>query len=400
MRPTPTPPVRLVLILGLFTVVGPLGIDMYLPAFPAIAASFSADAGAVQLSLVSYLLALSFGQAIWGPLADVYGRRRPLVAGLLLATTACLGAAVAPSLEALVVLRFCQGLGACAAVVIARSIARDTGEGDSVARLLATMAIIQGVSPMFAPFLGSVLLIVAPWPAIFLVTGALAATALFFARFRLPETLPEARRAANVRGAFARYLDLLRDRHFMLTVLANAAASGMFFSYLSGSPHVLITLNGMSPQGFGILFGANAMMMIGAAQVGARIIRRAPVARVLRVVSLFTVAATLLFVVAALSGAPPLWLVIALISAPLVIQGTLHPINAMRALSNYPHAAGAASAAMGIIQYASGSIASAIGGLLANDTAVPMAGMMALYAIACATLVRFSLAAERTRASV
>ncbi|WP_188409423.1 multidrug effflux MFS transporter [Agaricicola taiwanensis] len=372
---------RAALMLGFLTVIGPLGIDVYLPAFSAIAADLTVPHASVELSLVSYLVALSLGQAVYGPLADRFGRRPPLTAGLCLCLVACLGAALAPSLEMLVAMRFLQGMGACACVVIARAIARDIGKGHEVARLIAMMAMVQAVSPMLAPALGGMLLLHFSWRWIFGATALVVLMAVALVMLRLPETLGSARRAHGLGPAFARYGRLAADRHYMLIILAGGFASGGFFAYLSGSSFVLVTLYGLSPQQYALFFGANALLMVAAAQVSARLARRVAASVLMRAVMLvYASCAALLFAVASL-GFGPIVVVTALVAC-LACQGMVFPIVAMRALAPYAHAAGAASALMGVVQYACGALSSSLVSALADGTAMPMVGMM----LACAVI--------------
>jgi DHA1 family bicyclomycin/chloramphenicol resistance-like MFS transporter len=372
-------------MLGFLTIIGPLGIDMYLPAFPAIAGEFEATEAAVQLSLVSYLAALSLGQAVYGPLADRFGRRGPLIGGLALCLTACLGAALATSVEVLVVMRFLQGAGACACVVVARAIARDLGKGHEVARLIAMMAVVQAISPMLAPALGGVMLLHGSWRWIFVVTAAMALAGILLVVTRLPETLAAAHRAPGLRPAFSRYGRLLRDRHYVLLVLAGGFASGGFFAYLSGSSFMLVTLYGLTPQQYGLFFGVNAAIMLTAAQISARLARRMDASVLMRAIMLAYAGCTCLLLTMVLTGSSPTAIITALVAC-LACQGFIFPITAMRALGPYGHAAGTASALMGVTQYACGTLSSSLVSSLANGTPLPMTGiMLACAVLACCT---------------
>jgi DHA1 family bicyclomycin/chloramphenicol resistance-like MFS transporter len=372
---------RYALLLGFLTLIGPLGIDMYLPAFSAIASDFDAAEATVQLSLVSYLVALSLGQAVYGPLADRFGRRGPLLCGLLLCLGSCVGAVFAASIQALILLRFLQGAGACACVVIARAIARDIGEGEQVARLIAMMAIVQAVSPMLAPVLGGVLLLEFSWRGVFVVTAAMAASATYLVVRVLGETLPFDKRAKGLATAFARYGHLWKDRHYLLVIFAGGFASGGFFAYLSGSSFVIVTLFGFSPQEYGLFFGFNAMVMLGAAQLSSRLVRRTGETGLIRAITLAYAASATILLVTVVAGLGAVWFFSALVSC-LVCQGMIFPITVLRALGPYAHAAGAASAMLGVVQYACGAFSSAFVSGLADGTALPMTGAM----LACAVL--------------
>ena len=365
--------------------VGPVGIDMYLPAFPAITEAFSTDPDRVGLSLVSYVLALSLGQAIWGPVADRWGRRRPLVGGLVLCFAAALLATRATTIEQLTVLRFLQGFGACAAVVIARSIARDIGHGVALARLIATMAVIQGVSPLFGPLAGSAVLAFASWRAIFALAGLLALTACVLALTVLPETLRAGQRPDALRLAFSRYGSLVRDRHFMLVAAAGGSATAAFFTFLAGTPHLLMGERGMAPPVFSLYFGINAAVMVAAAQVSARLLVRYRPVAIVGSATLSSVLSMAVLIALAADGDSGTPTVVVLLSLGLGAHGMLPPILVMRGLANYAHAAGTATAMMGTTQYACAAMASALVGVLSAD-ATTMAMMMAAFTAAAGML--------------
>lgn len=379
---------RLALLLGLLTTIGPLGIDMYLPAYPALLAAFSTRPGILELSLVAYVIALSAGQAVWGPLADRFGRRPPLLVGLCLAMAAALLITVAQSGAELVALRFVQGFGSCAAVVIARSIARDSGTGADIARLIAMMAIVQAVSPAFGPSLGGALLTLAGWRVVFFVMAGMAAAGLCVTLFALRESLPKARRPASVGAAFARYRELGADRAFVLTVLTGGCGSGMFFSFLTGAPQVLMTDGGLSPTVFALYFSGNAIAMVAMAQVGARLVRVVDARRMLVLATAGASTFALLHAGLALAGLASLGVSLVLLPATLAFGAVIHPVIAMRALHFYPHAAGAASAVLGITQYACGALAGTAVSILSHGGAIAMTATMACAALAAHVVSR------------
>jgi len=381
---------RLALILGALTTIGPVGIDMYLPAYPALLVAFDASPGTLEFSLVAYVIALSAGQAVWGPLADRFGRRPPLLVGLTLAMTAALLITVAETGTMLVALRFVQGLGTCAAVVIARSIARDSGTGAEVARLIAMMAIVQAVSPAFAPSLGGALLALTHWQAIFVVMAGMAALGIAITLVILRESLPPERRPASVAAAFGRYRELGADRAFVLTVLTGGCGSGMFFAFLTGSPEVLMGAGGLSPSVFAIYFSANAIFLVAAAQVGARLARIVPTRLLLLTATAMSSTLALAYLTLALCDAAPLAVSLAMLPLTLSFGSILHPVIAMRALQTYPHAAGAASAVLGIVQYASGALAGIAVGAAADGSPVAMAATMATAALTAHLLTRIT----------
>lgn len=380
------PLARYAFILGLFIAAGPIGIDLYLPAFPAIQQATGAEPGQVQLSLVSYFAALAMGQLFYGPIADLFGRRLPLAAGFLLFLVASISAALSSSITTLVGLRFIQGLGACGGMVLATSIARDLGTGEQAARLFGLMILVLGVSPILAPSLGAALLTVFHWQSMFWFMAAYAVVALMVIVFALKETLPPAARAASLRAAFTAYGRLLRDRSYVSAVLTGAAAQAGFFTYLAGSPNVLISFHGVTPTVYSLLFGLNAIALIGASQISAPLLRVMPPGRIIG----FTTSAYLLLAIALLGatmlGIGGLVLTVGLLFCITGCLGMTFPITTLQAVENHPTAAGAASALMGSIQFGAGAIASVALSSFGGSNAVPLAAT-----ITCCAIIAWSI---------
>ena len=207
---------RNAIVLGLLTAVGPFAIDMYLPALPAIGTDLQVTPGAVQLSVVAFFTAVGLCQLVYGPVSDMFGRRRPLFIGMILYTIGGIGCALAPNIETLIAMRFLQGVGACAGMTIPRAIIRDLHTGPSAARLMSLVMLVFSVSPMLAPLSGSMVSVLVGWRAIFAVLAFFGVLGLLLAIFALPETrLPEARISSSWRSALANYGLLLRDRRYL-----------------------------------------------------------------------------------------------------------------------------------------------------------------------------------------
>ncbi|MEQ1580782.1 MAG: multidrug effflux MFS transporter [Steroidobacteraceae bacterium] len=377
----PFPLARFALILGLFTAAGPIGIDLYLPAFPAIQQTYAAETGQVQLTLVAFFVALAFGQLIYGPLADRFGRRGPLAFGFTVFLAASIGAALSTSISALIVWRFLQGIGACGGMVISRSIARDLGSGERVARLFSLTVLVLGVSPILAPSVGAALITVFPWKSTFWFMAGFATVALCVIAFALEETLAPANRAKDTLAAFVANGRLLVDPHFLRPVLTGAFAQAGFFTYLAGSPAVLISLHGVSPTEYSLLFGLNAIALIGASQLSAPLLRRFPPGRIVGVVMSAYLVLALMLLTITLLHLDGLIITVALLFFITACLGGSFPIVAMQAIEHHPKAAGAASALMGAIQFGAGAVASIVLSALANGTALPLAATIAGCAI-------------------
>ena len=224
------------LVLGLLSAIGPFAIDMYLPALPSIGQSLGASMGAVQASLMAFFISLGIGQIIYGPVSDMVGRKPPLYFGLVLFAVASVGCALAPDIETLVVLRFIQGLGACAGMVVPRAIVRDLHTGVEATRLTSLLMLVFSVSPILAPLAGSVLIEIVGWRSVFWAVMVAAVLGIVLLATSLPETRPpEERVNSSVGSALAAYGVLLRDKHFLGLVFIGAFGISSALIYPPGS---------------------------------------------------------------------------------------------------------------------------------------------------------------------
>ena len=279
-------------LLGLVSTVGPLAIDMYLPAFPAMAVDLHARPAEVQLSLVAFFCAMAAGQLVYGPLSDAFGRKRPLQVGLALFLVTSVGCVLAPDIRTLILLRALQGLGACSGMTIARAVVRDQHTGPQAAKLLSLMILVWGVSPLFAPLAGSLILQVGGWRLIFGILTGLVGLTLALVTYELPESHPEHKRTEPSAAAMVRtYLRLLQDRRLMGLTFSNASWSGSVFAYLATSSFVFAHEFHLSPLAYGGMFGICASGMVASSQANSWLMRRLGAERQLRWVGLFAIAA-------------------------------------------------------------------------------------------------------------
>jgi MFS transporter, DHA1 family, multidrug resistance protein len=374
---------RLILILGALTAFGPFSVDMYLPSFPELARDLNASAAAVQVTLSAFLVGLAGGQLILGPVSDRFGRRVPLIVGLILYSLASVACANAPNIESLWVARFAQSIGACAMLVIARAAVRDLYHGAEAARFFSLLMLVLGMAPVIGPPLGAFILENFGWRWIFWMLGAMSAAALVAVSLGLPETLtPNRRSRTGIAGALKAYATLLRDRRFLAPTLAADCVFAGLFAFIAGGPFVFIELYGLSPQLFGLLFSINAIGLLIASQVNAHIVVRFGPARMLTAALLIYFAGAVVLAINAFTGfggvlglAVPLFVAFSMVG--------IAPTNAMAlAQEHYPHAAGSAAALFGSIQFGIGAAVGALTGLLHDGTAVPMAGMIVVAAVA------------------
>ena len=380
----------MIVLLGVMVALGPLTIDMYLPALPKIADELSVSSSVVQLTLTGTLAGLALGQLIVGPLSDSLGRRRPLMAGIVLHMVASVLCMLAPNLVVLGVARVLQGVGAAAAMVVAIAVVGDLFADSAAATVLSRLMLVLGVAPVVAPSLGAAVLLHASWHWVFSVLVALAGALLLLAALALPETLPPShRRPLRVRGIAATYGELLRDARFVILVLVAALGMSGLFAYIAGASFVLQGRFGLDQQVFALVFGAGAVALIGATQFNVVLLKKfAP-----QVIVLWALVAALLaggvFVglssahVGGLAGfVAPVW-------AILAAMGLVIPNAPAVALSRHPDAVGTAAALLGAAQFGLGAAVAPLVGVLGNDelalsivmTAGVLIALLALLAV-------------------
>lgn len=368
-------------LLGALTALGPLGVDMYLPAFPAMGEALGATPAQIQRTLATFLLGMAVGQVAYGALSDRIGRRRPLFVGIGVFVLASIGCAVAASVEALTWLRLLQALGGCVGVVVARAVVRDLTDERGAVRMMAMLMLVMGAAPILAPMLGGWLMAALGWRAIFWALALYGALALLAVLVFLPESLPpERRRRDGPMQVIVVYLSILKDRRFLSCALAGALPMIGLFAYLFGSPHVLMEVHGLSPTTYGVAFGSNAVGLILMSQVTARMVRRYPPAVLLERALPVQAALGVLAFVAALSG----------LLAPLLVtfflylscMGMVLPLAGAMAMAPLGRVAGSASALIGSLQFGSGALVGVVLGAFGGASAGAMGALLAFAGLA------------------
>ncbi|WP_286784888.1 MULTISPECIES: multidrug effflux MFS transporter [Pseudomonas] len=391
-------PLRLLLILGSLSAFGPMAIDFYLPSFPAMAVAFGTDVEHVQLSLAAYFAGLAIGQLGYGPMADRFGRRGPLLFGVGLFTLASIACALAPSLEWLIAARFVQALGGCAGMVISRAVVRDMCDPVNGAKVFSQLMLVMGLAPILAPFAGGFLLNSFGWASIFVCLTLFGALAGAGVALWLPETLSADHPRPPLSGTLRRYLGLLRDPEFLAFGLSGGVAMAGMFAYIAGSPFVFIELYDVPAEHYGWLFGSNAAGFILAAQINARLLRlRGPSFWLRRLVWLYFFAGAALLLLALFRPAQ-LWVLMVPLFIGMASLGCIIPNASACAMAKQGQHAGSASALMGSLQFAVAAGASWLVGALHDGSAVPMASVIALCGLIAAVLAWFSGQLETTLA--
>ncbi len=378
---------RLIVILGALVALGPLSTDAYVPGLPQLTRDLSASASSAQLTITACLLGLAVGQLLAGPLSDALGRRRPLLAGLALYTVAGLLCATASDVWVLVALRLAQGIGGAFGIVIANAVVRDRTTGAAAARFFALLMLVAGVAPVFAPIAGGQLLRVSSWQGIFVALAALSAVILLVSLTALPETLPPVqRRPGGMRAIRPVFTRLLADRVFTGYVLANGFAFAAMFAYISGSPYVLQDIHGLSPQAYSAVFAVNALGLVAAAQLSARLVHRAG-ARTLLTTGLAGSATGGVGVLLATVTGHGLAPLLAALFISVTSLGLVMPNAAALALQDHGDRAGSAAALLGFCQFLIGGTLAPLAGAAGTRTAIPMGVVMAV--LGCLSLLAY-----------
>jgi DHA1 family bicyclomycin/chloramphenicol resistance-like MFS transporter len=379
---------RTALVLGLLSAIGPFAIDMYLPALPSIGQTLGASMTAVQASLMAFFVALGIGQILYGPASDMLGRKVPLYFGLSLFAVGSVGCALAPDIHTLVVLRFVQGLGACAGMVIPNAVVRDLHTGPEAARLMSMLMLVFSVSPILAPLAGSFLIEWAGWRSVFWAVTVAAGLGLVLLATGLPETRsPAQRTGSNLRSAVAAYGLLLRDRHYLGLVGIGAFGISSFFAYLANSSFVLIDHFGLTPRQYSLAFSLNAAAFIGAAQFTGKLGARYGLAPLVKTAGAGYAATMVLLLLLNLAGMDRLDVFIGMLFVGYGFLGLMMPLTGVLALEKHGNIAGTASALMGTLQFVAGALVMALVGLFVDGSARPM-----VVGIAGSAVVAFALA--------
>lgn len=389
------------MLLGSIIAVGPMSIDLYLPAFPQLTELLDTSARSVQLSLTAFLIGMAAGQVVIGPLSDAIGRRRPLVIGMIAYTLSSLLCMIAPSIEVLVGARLLQGLAGSVGTVMALALVRDMFDGPHLARMMSRLILVMGAAPVFAPMLGGWLLNIAGWRGLFgVLTGFGLVMTVVVAVF-VSETVDTSdRRHPGVAQTLRSYRRVLADRRYLGYAAIQVSGFVLIFGYVSGSSFAYQEVHHVSEQVYGMLFGVNAVGQVVASQVNAWLVLRRDAGSILRRTLPVTVigsAALVLTTTTGLGGlvglAVPMFVIMCTVGLILPNAGAL-------ALNRHPHNAGTAAAFVGMAQFAIGSMVGPVVSSFGTGSAAPMAIVIA-FGVTCMVVLTLvvGVAARRTGAS-
>lgn len=359
------------------TGIAPLSTDMYVPAFPRVAGDLSATATQVQLTLTTFFVGMALGQLIGGPVSDQRGRRRPLVAAIVVMTVASIGCAIAPTIGLMMAARFVQGFAGGWAMVIGRAVIVDLASGARLVRVLNVIAGVGGIAPIVGPLVGAVILQLSHWRTSFWAVAVLGGVMLVAVLIAVPESLPVERRHGGGLRAFAvAGRQVLGRRRYAGYVLVCGAAMGALFAYVATSAFVLQSMNGLSPIGYSIDFAANAVGITLGALIAARLAGRVATRKVILTGQIGALAAGVAMLAGALWFDTPLPLAIVCFFVLMTALGLILANGGALASAEVPEHPGTGSALLGFTQWVVAGTIAPIAGLGGEHTAVPMALLM------------------------
>ncbi len=367
----------IILILGAIAALGPFSIDMYLPGFSAIAQDLNTDVASVGLTLTSYFIGISVGQLIYGPLVDRYGRKKPLLIGLAIYLVAGFGCAFSPNINWLIGLRLVLALGGCVGMVASRAIVRDIFPVNETARVFSTLLLVMGIAPIIAPTVGGYVTSELGWRYIFVILSIISLILILIVYKYLDETKKFDPKVSLKLGAVSKgYIAVLKKPEFLVFGLAGSITMAGMFTYITGSPYVLMEIHGFSETEFGWIFGINAFGFIAGSQVNRAWLKKRETESISNIVSvlLFVVGAFLLlaYILEILNAQ----LLLPLLFLFLFISGFLNPNTTALALEPFSTNAGVASALIGSFRMFSGAVASGLISLFFDGTQLPMVCIM------------------------
>lgn len=368
----------LVLILGALSTISPFSVDMYLPAFPAIAKSLSTTISRVQLSLTSYLIGIAIGQLFYGPLLDKFGRKKPLYMGLWIYVAASIGCSFTSSVESLILMRFMQAVGGCVGMVAAQALVRDIFPVNKIAQAFALLTLVIAVSPMIAPTLGGYITAHFHWHWLFIILAIICSLIIFACKWQLPDgASPDYSISLKPKAVAYKYIEVLKNKKFLTYILVGGIAGAAPFAYIAGSSDVFINIYGLSVTEYGWLFAFLSVAMIGATQLNHILLNYFSNRNIVITALCYQLVIGFLMLLGVWTNSLNVYALIGLMFIFLTGHGLSVPNSAAISLAPFDKNAGSAAAMMGFMRMAIGGIVSALVSLFHNGTAIPMVFLMA-----------------------
>lgn len=375
-------------ILGLLTTFGPMAIDLYLPAFPDVAVDLGVPVTTVPLTLTTSMIGMGVGQILYGPLSDRFGRKKPLLAGLVLFSVASLACALAPTFQVLLGFRFLQSLGGAAGVVIARAIVRDLYQGKELAKALSVVVMVFGLAPVLAPTLGAALLGLGGWRTLFYFLAGFGIACIAVST-RIPETLsPDRRNDHGLVSAARVYAGLVTDPRFLAPALVIGFSYVTLFGFISTAPAILMDFFGLGEVQFALLFGFLSLCFALGAPINRRLLTNLSMQRLIVSAVVLQVISSVVLLASGLVG-PLLGVFVLALGLAMLTVAIVSANGTALALDPFPNSAGSAAALVGLFGMVVGASVSALLVVLHFPVVTELATTMLIGGVAGLVMLPF-----------
>lgn len=376
---------KLILTLGSLTALGPFSIDMYLPGFAGIAKDLNTSVSNVALSLSSYFIGISFGQLLYGPLLDRFGRKKPLFMGLLVYILASLGCVFVQDIDTFIGLRFIQAVGSCGATVASVSMVRDLFDVKDIPKVFSKLMLVVGLSPMLAPTIGGYVTSYYDWHTVFFILMGMGIFVLVISQIVLPNTYkPDTSISLKPKPILTNFLSIIKVPQFYTYTFTGAIAFSGLFTYVAASPIIFMDIYKVDAKTYGWIFAIMSVSFIGASQLNSFFLRKFSSEQMVFAAIISQSTISLTFLLLALNNMLGLYETTVMLFLFLGCLGFSNPNTAGLTLAPFSRNAGSASALMGAIQLGIGALASFAVGVFVKDSIVPM-----IVIITCTTLLAF-----------
>ena len=374
--------IKLILILGSLTALGPFSIDMYLPGFSGIAKDLNTTVANVSMTLSSYFIGISAGQLLYGPLLDRFGRKKPLFIGLLVYILASLGCVFVTDIDTFIGLRFIQAVGSCAATVASVSMVRDLFPVRDIPKVFSLLMLVVGLSPMLAPTIGGYVTADYGWHTVFFILMCMGIVIMIAAQLILPNTyLPDTSISLKPKPIITNFISILKEPQFYTYAFAGAIAFSGLFTYVAASPILFMDIFKVDAKTYGWIFAFMSLSFISASQLNSLLLRKFNSEQMIFGALISQTFIVLLFLILSLNDLIGLYGTITMLFLFLACLGISNPNTAALTLAPFARNAGSASALMGAIQLGLGAFVSFLVGVFVHNSTVPMVAIMAVTTI-------------------
>lgn len=369
--------IKLILILGSLTALGPFSIDMYLPGFAGIARDLNTSVANVSMTLSSYFIGISAGQLLYGPLLDRFGRKKPLFIGLLVYIFASLGCIFVQDIDIFIGLRFIQAVGSCAATVASIAMVRDLFPVKDIPKVFSMLMLVVGLSPMLAPTIGGYVTADYGWHTVFFILMCMGIVILIASQIVLPNSyLPDTSISLKPKPIINNFLNIIKEPQFYTYAFAGAIAFSGLFTYVAASPILFMDIFKVDAKTYGWIFAFMSLSFISASQLNSLLLKKFTSEQMIFGALISQAFVSVLFLILAINNYLGLYETIAMLFLFLACLGISNPNTAGLTLAPFPRNAGSASALMGAIQLGLGAFASFAVGIFVQNSVLPMVIIM------------------------